>query len=213
MMTRERTIADTMYAKYQVDLPDGERGPWRIEHETIDPNDPALFMYNLRAAFSGHGSREVLPGTYTRLVHAQRGIVMSDTRAEIRDHLSVIYRLELATTKRVLIAGLGIGMTLRWALKQDHIERIDVVEIDPDVMALVSPHYQDPRVEWWTEDIKTISWPKYESWDVAWFDIWDTITPENLPEMALLNRRYARRATWKGCWCQAECRAQRGRRY
>ena len=68
------------YADYKVkDLPDGIDGDWKVDHFTIDKPD----IETIRASWVG---RDIDPGTYARLMHGHR-LVMSDTPAEIRDHM------------------------------------------------------------------------------------------------------------------------------
>lgn len=192
------------WSKYQVDLPDGERGRWTLDHFTIDRQD----IYTLREAMNG---RYVPNGTYTRLCRGNV-LVMSDTLAEIGDHLGILQRLDSAPAgSSVLIHGLGLGMTLRCALANPSIERIDVVEIDPDVVGLVGPHYSDARLTIHLDDALARRWPRGASWTYVWHDVWDTICTDHLPEMATLHRRFARRCTWQGSWGRRQAMADRAR--
>ena len=146
--------------------------------------------------------REVAPGTYTRLVHERRGVVMSDTPAERRDHVEFVVRAK----GHVLINGLGLGMCLAAVLARPEVVRATVVEADPDVVALVGPHYAgDPRVEIVRADAYEYRPPKGVRYGAVWHDIWDTITSENLPGMTRLHRKYGRRAEWQGSWARWLC--------
>lgn len=83
-------------------------------------------------------------GTFTRL--CRNGAVwMSDTVAEQRDHGEIRYQMSAwdrcERPWSLLIHGLGIGMILHWALQSKHCERIDVVELDADVITLIGAHY------------------------------------------------------------------------
>ena len=53
--------------------------------------------------------------------------------------------------------------------------------------------------------------PAKATWDAAFFDIWDTISPQNLPSMHRLHRRFARRCGRMWSWERAECEAMRRR--
>ncbi len=35
---------------------------------------------------------------------------------------------------------------------------------------------------------------------MAWFDIWDDLCTDNLEQMKILHRKFARKAAWKGSW-------------
>lgn len=117
--------------------------------------------------------------------------IMSDTPAEIVEHGPAL----LKASGRVLITGLGLGCLPHALLNFDNlpeevtggreIERIDIIEIDPDVIALTG-HYltADPRVHIWegsAANLDTI--PKdvrQEGWTYAWHDIWSHISSRNL---------------------------------
>jgi hypothetical protein len=190
-----------------VDLPEGSCGPWSVERFTIVENSPGLAYFAIKG-------RRLPPGKYTRLMHENRGCVMSDTPAEQWDHYSFIRQAK----GHVLMNGLGIGMALNAILKEEAsnspVEKVTVVEIDRDVIDLVGPHYlQDERVEIVHSSAFDYQPPKGVRYGAVWHDIWDAITGDNLDEMATLHRKYGRRSDWQGSWCKAECQASRGRMY
>ena len=194
------------YETYKVDVPLGERGDWRVDRFVVSEADSAFTR--LRAAFKG--SREEVPaGQYTRLtLHA--ATIMSDTPAEISDHLSFIYRAK----GRVLINGLGLGMCAQAALRKPEVQRVTVIEKSADVIALVAPHYRerfDDRFTVIEADALTWTPPKGARYDVVWNDIWANQSSDNLPDMHRLHRRYGRRAGWVGSWCRWMCEDQRKR--
>lgn len=112
--------------------------------------------------------------------------VMSDTPAEIVEHGPPL----LGASGRVLITGLGLGMLPHALLNLDTLDEgrvvtgIDIIEIDPDVVALTGHYLADPRVRIWrgsADDITVI--PKAirdEGWDYAWHDIWSQVAGRNL---------------------------------
>lgn len=181
-----------------VTIPEGSSGPWAVERFTVEKDS----IQNIRLAFSGRGCR---PGTYTRLVHQKRGVVMSDTTAEQRDHIEFVWKAK----GHVLINGLGLGMCLAAALKKPEVTNATVVEIDPDVISLVGRHYSDPRVEIVNSDAFEYQIPKGARYGAVWHDIWDDICSDNLPEMHKLHRKYGRRCDWQGSWARWRC--ERGR--
>jgi hypothetical protein len=188
------TIQETGKRPYQVDVPEGVSGDWRIERKVMG-QDIESKMHALHYIFQG---RPVPPGTYTRLLHKKDGVVMSDTPAEWLDALPYITRL--AEARRVLINGLGLGMVLRAVLKSAVVQHVDVVELSPDVLRLVAPSYPDPRVTFHQDDAYTVTWPKDARWDAAWHDIWPDLNTDNLPLMAKLHRKYAKRVGWQASW-------------
>ena len=177
----------------KVTVPEGERGAWTIQRFTVRDDESEFTA--LRSI--GRGRGYVPAATYTKLVHAQRGIVMSDTPDELRDHLSAYY----AARGNVLINGLGLGVIAGAVLNKDGVDHVTVIEIDADVIALVGPHYACNRLTIINADAFTYKPPKGARYDMVWHDVWDTICADNLPEMTKLKRRYGRRADWQGCWC------------
>jgi len=197
MRTRTRT-------DHRVTVPEGELDGARVARFEI----PEQSLENLRMRLRGRGAT---PGWYTGLwIDGQ--LWMSDTNAEWYDHLKAVYRIGELDTKRVLINGLGIGMVVKAALDEPHVEHVDVVEHDERVAKLIGPHYAtDPRFHLHVADAYTIDWPKGTRWDVAWHDIWPTISDDNLSLMSKLHRKYGRRVDWQGSWSQDQLRRLRRR--
>lgn len=55
-------------------------------------------------------------------------------------------------------------------------------------------------------DAYTWELPKGSRWDVAWHDIWPSITSGNLEGIARLKRRFGKRVDWQGAWCEETIR-------
>jgi len=186
------------YADYKVDVPEGESGPWKIEKFTISKDESK--MDALRGMIGGSG-RYVRPGTHTRLTRGS-AVIMSDTHDEIRDHLGFIREAH----GRVLIQGLGLGMCALACLKKEEVTHLTIIDNSPDVIKLTGPWLQGKAEELGKTveiiEADALEWkpPKGETWDVAWFDIWDDLSTDNLKEMATLHRRFGKRAKWKGSW-------------
>lgn len=109
-------------------------------------------------------------------------------------------RKRFAGHGEALINGLGIGMVLKNVLLKDEVEEVTVVERSADVIALVAPHYRDPRVTVVHADAMEYAPPKGKRFDAVWHDIWTFVCADNLPQMHRLHRRYGRRAAWQGSW-------------
>lgn len=179
-----------------VTVPEGERGAWRVVRFEVERDS----LSNLRLARDGRGCR---PGVYTKLVHRQRGVIMSDTSAEKRDHYPFIWKAK----GHVLINGLGLGMCLQAVLAKPEVTKATVVELDSDVIALVGSHYSgDDRVEIVSASAFDYEPPKGARYGAVWHDIWDEICISNLKEMTRLKRKYGRRADWQGCWSEPQAR-------
>jgi hypothetical protein len=165
-------------------------------------------------------SRDPGFGTFRKLVETipaagqegspGRRVWMSDTRAEIMEHtpaLNRLFFLRNVKNKRILINGLGLGVVVHAALTYGGIDHVDVVENNPDVLALVGPLIPDPRVTFHLGDAYDIKWPPGTRWDIAWHDIWPSIDNDNLPGMDKLLRKYKNRVGWQGCWRRKSCLA------
>lgn len=188
-----------MYDKYKVDVPEGTSGNWRVEHFTVSEEDARL--QSLRAIVTGRG-RAVPQGTYTRLMYGSI-LVMSDTPDEIRDHFEIIHRAK----GHVLINGLGLGVVVQAVLNKTEVGHVTVIELVPDVIALVARHYLERfngRLEIIEADAFTWKPPKGIKYDAVWHDIWNDICLDNLPEMHKLHRKYGKRCDWQGSWSRQE---------
>lgn len=108
--------------------------------------------------------------------------VMSDTPAEIMEHAHALNRAR----GRVLISGLGLGCLPHALLSLDDVTRIDIIEIDPEVIALTGKYLDDERVFIWrgsAADLDTIPEDvRRQGWDYAWQDIWSHISNKNLAD-------------------------------
>jgi hypothetical protein len=166
------------------DMPEGQQGDWIIERFTV--SESAARFDAIRS-----GARSVRAGTYTRL-RCGRETVMSDTPAERRDHLGVVWDAH----GDVLVTGLGLGLVAVALLRKPEVRAITVIERSADAYA-------------W-------KLPAGRRWTCAWHDIWTDLCGDNTQGMGKLRRHYARRIDeWQRCWAEAECKAanRRDRRY
>jgi hypothetical protein len=189
-------------------VPEGQLGPWRIERFSIEDGEN-LLIPAMRSMTMG--ARDYTPpGTYTRLVHNERGVIMSDTLDECEDLLPLVQ----AVKGRVLITGLGLGIAVDAVLRKPEVSFVTVIEKHKRIVHLVGGHLTDLHG---TETLEIIRddafiWkpPRGVRWDYAWHDIWDEITPENLVGMAILRSRYRRYITGRQfCWAEDIVRKQR----
>lgn len=190
----------------QVNVPDGESGHWKVS--TFKVTEQAAHLFNIRAVFSfSHANRPIVAGVYKRLT--QYGCtIMSNTQAEIDDH--ILFFKKAKKGGRILINGLGLGVSLTEILKSKNITSIMVIEKSKDVIKLVAPSFsKEVRVTIINADAFTWKPPKNFRYNVVWHDIWGTICYDNLPEMTKLKRKYGRRCDWQGCWAEKECKANK----
>lgn len=124
---------------------------------------------------------------------------MTDTPMEISDHLSFVYRAK----GHVLINGLGLGVCVQGALDKPEVTKATVVEISPDVIALVADHYRErygERFEVIQADAFTWTPPPRVRYGACWHDVWMNLCGDNLPQMKQLHRKYGRKCDWQGSW-------------
>lgn len=186
-----------VFKKYRVTVPDGQAGLWKVgQYET------RLDMAYLRFARDG---RAPGLGRFTRLIHEERGTVMSDTCAEVDDLLRYAHRLR----GNVLVTGLGLGMIIHMLTKvkefSKQVDTITVIEKDKDVIRLVGPHYlQNKKVSIINADAFLWKPSKGARFDSAWHDIWDVIDEEAREQYGELRRRFKPFVTpgQQYCWGQ-----------
>ena len=163
--------------------------------------------FNMRQIMS-YERQFIRPGTYTKLCGNGHGCMMSNTPAEIGGHMEFYY----AATGRVIIGGLGIGMILEAVLKKPEVTSITIIEKEQEIIDLVSPFYANE------EKVKIICGDVFTpqdylapgtKFDNLYFDIWDTISYKNYPEMKDLNvkwRKYKARGGKAYFWEKAYCK-------
>ncbi len=196
----------------KVDVPEGVSGKWAIERFIV--SDDEAKWANLRSAISGGGiggGRGISPGTYTKLTYGgSRNVVMSDTPAEMRDHMMPVIKAQ----GHCLVNGLGLGMVANAMLQKPEVFSVTVIENDPDVIKLVALHYKNKfgdKISIIEADALVYTPPKGERYGAVWHDIWPSICSDNLKTMKVLHKKYGHRAEWQGSWCRAECEiANRG---
>jgi hypothetical protein len=212
---RQLLEADNDWRRYQVSYPPSRHGRFEIQLYQIE----RLSEGRLRNLQNEGINRDTGSGTFRRLVeHGVPGakcadqpdtlLWMSDTRAEIAEHAPVINKMFWASHaegRRVLVNGLGLGLVVLAAASLKGIAHVDVVERDPDVVALVGQYLPEDKVTVHLGDAYAIQWPRGTRWDIAWHDIWPTISDDNLPGMDELRRKYRHRVAWQGCWQRRGC--------
>jgi hypothetical protein len=197
----------------RVTVPEQQSGMWTIKRFSVSDFQYAIELG--RAIAQGYGFRAAPPGDYTGLFFDDpaaatpknphgRGVMMSDTPAEMADHLPIIK----AADGHVLVTGLGLGMVADGLALKSNVKKITVVEKDEHIIRMVYPHLQslhgDKIVVVHADAFK---WETPTVFGAAWHDIWPKIDPDNLSDMRKLRRRY--KAAWHGCWKEKQCKAMR----
>ena len=80
------------------------------------------------------------------------------------------------------------------------VKKVLVVEINPDVIALIGPHFTSPKLEIIEGDIFNIDIKG--KWDTIYFDIWTDICTDNLKEIRKLHNKFKFKLNRKNpnCW-------------
>ncbi len=176
----------------KVTVPEGVQHDVEVVKFTIGREDAARALWS-------YGSRSPTAGEYTKLV-MQGEVMMSDTKAEIRDHYEPVY----AAKGNCLVAGLGLGVVVQGMLLKTEVTKVTVIEKSQDVIDLVADHYYNmfgrERLEIICADIFEWKAPKNVRYDVAWYDIWRDLCTDNLSEMTKLHRKFGRKTDWQGSW-------------
>lgn len=136
--------------------------------------------------------------TEATLHHPFGEIVMDDSMIELRRHLPFWLT---AKQGNILVTGLGLGCVVRGLLINPKIERIDVIEIDPKIIAVIGPEFEnDPRVTIHLGDALKLVWSSDTHFDFAWHDIWT----EGDKHLQLLHTelitKYLKLADVQGAW-------------
>lgn len=196
-------------------LPERKFGKAEIRHFDVTPEQS--MMTRLRAQFNPdtrwHGY--VAPGRYARLTIDDE-LFMTDTGFE---RWSSFPLLEYAHGN-VLISGLGLGMVILPLLLDSFVQKIFIVEKEPDVVGLVAAPLSNfllrklgterrRCVEVYCGDIWTWDNPDKLMFDTIFHDIWPSFGPDLLPEFKKLKRRYKKwlnKGGWQGCWAEDVCK-------
>lgn len=186
-----------MESAFKCGVPEGQSGNCRVEKFVATAEDEKFERLRCAFSFSSRG-RMVRAGEYTRLI-VGGNTMMSDTPYEINDQRAIISYAK----NHVLINGLGLGITAELCLNKPEVSKVTVVELNPDVIKLVSPYLTakyGERIEIIQADAFEYKPRKGSRFGAVWHDIWLGICEDNLPDMHRLHRKYGRLADWQGSW-------------
>lgn len=188
--------------RIDLNLQEGVSGRWRLSKFSVTEDEARNHL--LRCLLNGKPERSIEAGTYWKLT-CDGEIVMTNTPAEVGDHLDFIRRAK----GRVLIAVLGLGMVLQEVLKKPDVSKVTVIEISEDVIKLTGKFYSDPRMEIVNANIYTYTPGTVYAY--GWYDIWNYISEDNCREMQQIKDRLRRFVADQSCWCEKECKKLQGR--
>lgn len=188
-------------------VPEGSCGEARVEHFEISEAEARFAALRASLNPGRAGSMPPLPGRYAKLTVGGT-LMMTDTRMEQYSSLAFIR----AAHGDVLIYGLGLGMVLPALLASERVQSVTVVEKSADVMSLVAPHYENPKLTVIVDDAFSFKPARGVRYDVVFVDIWPDISESNAEEMSSLRRR-ARRFLRAGgevfVWMERDVRRMR----
>jgi hypothetical protein len=163
-------------------------------------------MENLRLVRDGGWLFRVTEGEYIKLI-VNNQLMMSDTPMEKNSNQEFVRN----ANGHVFIAGLGIGLilnALRDKVKSGIVNKITVIEKYQDVIDLISHKFSDMPIEYICDDVLNYKPNKDQKYDTIYFDIWPTISTDNLPEISKLHNRFKNHknknnpSCWMGSWMQ-----------
>lgn len=93
---------------------------------------------------------------------------------------------------RILLTGLGLGLTARWLSMNPAVEYILVIEKSADVIKLVAPYLPPTKIDCLCAD--AYEFPTADQWDFVLHDCFE----ERPVNVDLLFANYARHASWQG---------------
>lgn len=187
---------------FRVCVPEGQVGDYKIERFSVS-EDQAKFA-NLRG-------RYIKADKYTGL-YQRNNIWMSDTPAEIGDHIGFCRR----ASGDVLVTGLGLGMSVSVLMRLAEVKSVTVIEKSQEVIELVGNHLQESlfgsKLRIVNADAYEYKPAKDERYDCAWHDIWMDLCTDNLEEITKLKRKWCRKVGMQEAWVEGLLRLEK-RRY
>jgi len=159
-----------------------EKGLAKISKYVFNSKEAGCTLFNLRALRDDPMFR-MYDGKYVRLF-VDGKLMMSDTAMERMSNHDIIEKAK----GKVLIAGLGLGLILPPILEKEEAIEVVIIEKYQDVIDLVGPKFDNPKLKIICADIFEYT-PK-KKFDTIYFDIWPEICSDNLNEIETLEEKY-----------------------
>ena len=165
------------------------KGKWSIQQVEITGDK---YQLENEHPVQGAGFEGSPPGSYEILYNSDKQVVvMSDNLMEIEDQEEFLGVAE----GHIVIGGLGLGLIALRLLKKKGIKSITIIEIDQDVIDLVSPRLTPyPEVSVVQGDVRNFNYNvlKFPP-DYVYMDIWDDATSGSFKDrISVLNH-------WRQC--------------
>jgi predicted membrane-bound spermidine synthase len=157
-----------------VHLPEGKSGKMSLRHSDKKRFDVVSVREGLLTGRLPQKITLSKPVRIHELYEEGMGLWIADIPIEIRQHKEAL--VKMAPRGNVLVGGLGLGIAATLLANMPQVDRVDVVEINPDVIKLCDPHH--PKVRVIDDDLKAFLGAQQKwLWDSAFFDTW-TATSE-----------------------------------
>jgi len=151
-----------------------ENDKYSIQHKVFKHS----FRSQMDGEFMGQNDGDIIAVLVDK---TKDEIVMSDSVMEKKTNLDFLNNAK----GNILVAGLGLGMILIALKDKKTVEKITVVEIDQNLIDLISPTLSKHiNIDIINQDINDFD-PK-EKYDTIYCDIWNNIEGDNLEEMTIL---------------------------
>lgn len=192
------------YLRSPINVPEGRVGNFSIEHDEFKPG--LVQVIDIREAMlTGRrplSARIRKPLKVHRLVEEGRGVWMSDEPRELRQAGEWIQ--STGPSGRVLVGGLGLGVVATWLTRLPLVDSVDVVEIRPEVVSLVSK-WQCGYDTYITSIFDFVQNAKRWDWDTVFLDIWQGTSESTWWTTVMpLRRAIANKFGSKNIHCWAE---------
>jgi len=162
-------------------------------HHYVMTEEKAHYHSQMGSIRGDWTQRGLKAGTYCVLNEKHSGWTdqwMSDTWLERFTNFEILQ----AARGRVLLAGLGIGMLVVPLCQKPEVEQVVVLEIEPQVIALVEPYLRHPKLIVLLADAYNPPF-KGKVFDTIYLDIWKNICSDNWTQMKPLLAQYRRLST------------------
>ena len=186
-MRRRRLRQSTFPSMIKI-IPATERGTpgsFYVQHHEVTRAESG------RTMLGGSGLTYVPPGTYCGLKQASRyneswdTVWMSDTPMEQGTNVAALR----SARGDVLVVGLGIGMVSLAMCRKKEVRSVTVLEIEPEIVALIAPHVKHRKLRVVVADGKRPP-IRGRHFDFIYVDIWPNICSDNWKEMKPLLAMY-----------------------
>lgn len=193
-------------------IPEGKIGDWSIEHK-VSPPGTVFSTANIRCQmFGGQKSQKISWPHETHWHYLKEGGItwMSDVPCEHAQTLDCLRGVR----GRVLVGGLGLGLACDILARRKSVTGLTVVELQPEVVQLVSLHFTFPqggRLTVVNDDLlKFLEAYDGPPFDHAFYDIWQsdgegTFHQTVVPLLRLSRGKVRRRPV---CWNEDVMRGQ-----